>query len=167
VFSESVKPDDMGSSSQIYHNNSNNTVQQVQSEVFLPSTPIFNHDVDKDVHNTHIPTLEVDYDTIKQNGIIDSGRQDEKTECHFLQSLKLCFSWCCGLNDNQKDYTAVYLTKTENEDLNERSESILAHIKQRPLIKWLLNGNLIFILFVEIALFIVFTIPAKYTFLRE
>jgi hypothetical protein len=57
--------------------------------------------------------------------------------------------------------------KTENANMNEGHESMLQHIKERPLIKWILNINLVFLIVIEIVLFIIFSLPVKYTFWRE
>jgi hypothetical protein len=51
--------------------------------------------------------------------------------------------------------------------MNEGHDFMLQHSKERPIIKWILNGNLIFLILIEITLFVVFSLPVKYTFWRE
>jgi hypothetical protein len=149
------------------NNNSNIIVEESTPEVFLPTTSIvkddkllLNQDINEDnPQNTCIYTK----DSMSLTLNTSKPRQHEKVGCNFFQLLKFCLSWFCGLNDDDddknNDYSEIHPTRTV-----ENSNTIL---KQRPIIKWLLNGNLIFILFVEIIIFIVFSIPAKYTFLRD
>jgi hypothetical protein len=143
---------------------SNNIVEEPTPKVCLSSASILNC------------TTEVDVDNIKQNDAAHSlhimsnnsnVRQGEPVRCNFLNLLKLCWLWVCGLNNENDDCSELEPATNENGDLIENRKTMLTYIKERSLIKWLLNGNLIFILLVEIILFIVFSIPAKYTFLRE
>jgi len=177
------------SSSQIHYTKSNSIVEELTPKVFLPTTEsivkpdklLINQNIDEDnSQNTRIYTTEVDFDNMKQKTILRSIsttsknsklRQHEKVRCNFIQLLKLCCSWFCGLDDNNNDDDYSELNPTtaivENNNLIEKHESILKNTKHRPIIEWFLNGNLVFILLVEITIFIVFSIPAKYTFLRE
>ena len=98
----------------------------------------------------------------------------EPQGCDILILLKSCWSWFCGLDDNDDvhnelaDVDGVHSNqRTVNQDLNEGHESLLQHSQERPLIKWILNINLVFLFLVEIFLFIVFSLPVKYTFWRS
>ena len=138
VFSQSVKFHDMTSLSQIH---SSNIVEEL-----TPKEP------EED-------TREID---VQQESTM--VRRYEQTHCNLL---KICGLWFCGLNNENDDYSDLHPAINGNGDMINKEKPILTHIKERPWIKWLLNGNLIFILLVEITLFIIFSIPAKYTFFRE
>lgn len=156
-----------------------------------PGTLLISRDGDEDVSSVRISTTRTSTTDIEYTDAnkMPSGRlnsipknsnnQEHKdTGCDLLVMLKSCWSWFCGLDDsNDNDEHDESLTtnksyqnfqrKTVNNDVNEGNASMLQHMKERPLIKWILNGNLVFLILVEIALFVVFSIPAKYTFLRD
>ncbi len=200
-FSQSFKYNDVTPSSPINYNSLNTAVEQLQPEIFLPpSSPlgpgallISRHGED-DVNGVGISiaqstTTEIEYRNMKEKPLIysktsipnDSNINEEniKNGCDILILLKSCWSWFCGLDDNQNvvddidDPSGVNISyhhlqrKTENNDMNEGHDFMLQHSKERPIIKWILNGNLIFLILIEITLFVVFSLPVKYTFWRE
>jgi hypothetical protein len=138
VFSPSVKLHDMTSLSQIH---SNDMVEELTLKVPEEDTK----EIDVQQKSTMI-------------------RRHEQTHCNLL---KVCWLWFCGLNNENDDYSDHHPAINENGEMINKEKPILTHTKERPWIKWLLNGNLILILLVEITLFIIFSIPAKYTFFRE
>ena len=105
---------------------------------------------------------------------LDSER-NEKSDCDTFTLLKTCWSWFCGLDgDTEADNAATNgdsyhsLQKNHgNTAVPEEDDFMLQHSKIRPWIKWLLNGNLVVVIVIEIVLFIVFSLPVKYTFWRE
>lgn len=158
-----------------------------------PGVLLTSRDGDDDVNSIRISTArtsttEIEYRNIREKPRIyskttipnDSNTNQENTQngCDLLLLLKTCWSWFCGLDDNH-DTTDQDTTsntnlsyhrlqkKQEIDDINEGHDFMLQHIKERPYIKWILNGNLIFLIFVEITLFVVFSLPIKYTFWRE
>jgi hypothetical protein len=179
----------------------NNVVEQLQPEIFLPpssplgpGTLLISRDGEDDVNSVRISTArtsttEIEYRNMKEKPRIyskssipnDSNINEEniKNGCDILILLKSCWSWFCGLDDNQNvvddidDPSGVNISyhhlqrKTENNDMNEGHDFMLQHSKERPIIKWILNGNLIFLILIEITLFVVFSLPVKYTFWRE
>ncbi len=196
-FSQSFKYNDVAPSSSINYNSMNNAVEQLQPEIFLPpsspfgpGTLLISRDGEDDVNSVRISTArtsttEVEYRNIKEKPPIYSkttipndsniNQEDGKSGCDILILLKLCWSWFCGLDDNQviddpSNENISYQSlqrKIENGDMNEGQDFMLQHSRERPLIKWILNGNLIFLIVIEITLFVVFSLPVKYTFWRE
>ena len=103
--------------------------------------------------------------------------KNQNLGCDIFVLLKLCWSWFCGLDDshvvNDDEDSSVSTVsyqspqrKTESGHMN-RSAFILKDVKERPIINWILNGNLVILILVEIALFVVFSLPVKYTFWRD
>jgi len=196
-FSQSFKYNDVAPSSSINYNSMNNAVEQLQPEIFLPpsspfgpGTLLISRDGEDDVNSVRISTTrtsttEVEYRNTKEKPPIYSkttipndsniNQEDGKSGCDILILLKSCWSWFCGLDDNQviddpSNENISYQSlqrKTENGDMNEGQDFMLQHSRERPLIKWILNGNLIFLIVIEITLFVVFSLPVKYTFWRE
>jgi hypothetical protein len=159
---------------------------------FGPGTLLISRDGDDDVSSVRISTTartstsEVEYShmtrspPIQSQSSIPNGyetRQTAKRGCDMLVLLRTCWSWFCGLDDtteNEESATtetdAAYHRLQRNLDSTvvvEEDDSMLQHSKERPLIKWILNGNLVFLILLEIALFVVFSLPVKYTFGRE
>jgi hypothetical protein len=182
------------------YNSTNNTVEQLQPEIFLPpsspfgpGTLLISRDGEDDVNSVRITTArtsttEIEYHTGKEKPLIYSNmtipndssisQENVKNGCDIFILLKTCWSWFCGLDDNQlvdehedpSNVDASYhrlQRKKENDDMNEANAFMLQHNKERPLIKWILNANLIFLICVEITLFVVFSLPVKYTFWRD
>ncbi len=144
------------------------------SSISTPGKLLINQDTDED--NSHIGATELSSDDMKQNSIASSSyttannsktQQHEKAHCNLFKLLALCCSWFCGLDPDKDDHSEYHPTTIENGTGNEKQPPTTIQIKERRRIKWLLNTNLVVIILVEIALFTVFTIPAKYTFLRE
>lgn len=172
-------------------------MDELKPEIFLPSSSSFgpgtlliSRDGDDDVNSVRICTTartsisEVEYShmtrspPIQSQSSIPNGyetRQTEKRGCGTLVLLRTCWSWFCGLDDTTEneettETDAAYHRLQRNLDnsiVHEEDDSMLQHSKERPLIKWILNGNLVFLILLEIALFIVFSLPVKYTFARE
>ena len=103
------------------------------------------------------------------------GERNAKSGCDTLTLLKTCWSWFCGLDGDPEEDSA-----TANEDayhslqknhgkaaVPEEDDFMLQHSQIRPWIKWVLNCNLGVVIIIEIVLFIVFSLPVKYTFWRE
>jgi len=179
----------------------NNAVEQLQPEIFLPpssplgpGTLLISRDGEDDVNSVRIntartSTTDTEYRNMTEKPRIYSktsipndsniNQKNVKTGCDILILLKSCWSWFCGLDDNQNvvddidDPSGIDISyhrlqrKKELSDMNEGHDFMLQHIKERPIIKWILNGNLIFLIFIEITLFVVFSLPVKYTFWRE
>jgi hypothetical protein len=155
-------------------------------------TLLISRDGEDDINSIRISTArtsttEIEYRNMKEKAPIYSktsipndsniNQENVKTGCDILILLKTCWSWFCGLddghvvedNDDPSDGNISYhrlQRKIENNDMNEGQDFMLQHIKERPIIKWILNGNLIFLILVEITLFVVFSLPVKYTFWR-
>ncbi len=175
----------------------NNAVEQLQPEIFLPSssplgpgTLLISRDGEDDVNSIRINTARTSTTEIEYRNMNDKPRINSKTTipndsnihqenvtsgCDILILLKSCWSWFCGMDNNQliDDTSGDNITyhqlqqRRENNDMNEGQDFMLQHIKERPLIKWILNGNLIFLILVEITLFVIFSLPVKYTFWRD
>jgi len=200
ILSQPFKYNDVAPSSSInYTSNMNNTVEQLQPEIFLPpssplgpGTLLISRDGEDDVNSIRISTprsstTELEYRNVKEKHHIytkttipnDSNINQEnvKDGCNILLLLKSCWSWFCGLDDNQiddhDDPSGVNISyhrlqrKIEHSDMHEGHDFMLQHSKERPIIKWILNGNLIFLILIEITLFVVFSLPVKYTFWRD
>ncbi|CAF0937199.1 unnamed protein product [Didymodactylos carnosus] len=96
------------------------------------------------------------------------NRRDDS--CMAFKYLKQFGSWFCGLEEEKQ--TAIVNEEKEN-SLNEQNqteqptETRLIMLKQRSHIKWILNINLLILILIEILLFVLFSLPAKYTFLRN
>ena len=193
-FSPSFKYNDVAPAPSANYNSMNNAVEQLQPEIFLPpssplgpGTLLISRDGDDDINSIRISTArtsttEVEYQNNKRKPRIysktaipnDSNPNQEglKSGCDILILLRTCWSWFCGLDDqeDQTDQNNSYQRlqqRTENRDANEGHDFMVQHSKERPIIKWILNGNLIFLILVEISLFVVFSLPVKYTFWRE
>jgi hypothetical protein len=193
-FSQSFKYNDVAPSSSINYNSMNNTVEQLQPEIFLPpssslgpGTLLISRDGEDDINSVRISTArtsttEIEYQSTKDKPRIYSkttipndsniNQTEMKNGCDILIILRSCWSWFCGLDDNddQTDQNISYQRlqrKIENGDMNEGHDFMLQHMKERPIIKWILNGNLIILILIEISLFVIFSLPVKYTFWRE
>jgi hypothetical protein len=159
---------------------------------FGPGTLLISRDGEDDVNSIRINTArtsatEIEYNATpkaphiysKLSSPKNSNTQENKNEgCDFLVLLKLCWSWFCGLDDSsvvddhndpsEDNVTHQHLRRrVECENMNEGQDFMLQHNKERPIIKWILNGNLIFLIVIEISLFVVFSLPVKYTFWRD
>ncbi|CAF2356932.1 unnamed protein product [Rotaria sp. Silwood2] len=157
-----------------------------------PGTLLITRDGEDDVNSVRInttrtSTTELEYSDTMNKSLVQSkskisngsnSQKAKKNGCDILVLLKSCWSWFCGLDgsddvDNQDELTVANVSyhclqqKIANDGINEGNDSMLQHIKEQPIIKWILNGNLVFIILVEITLFTVFSLPAKYTFLRN
>lgn len=84
----------------------------------------------------------------------NNNTQNRENSCGYFRFLKICGSWFCGFN--QQEFQTLETDQQQTFD-----------IQQKSWIKWLLNGNLVIILLVEIILFIIFSIPIRHTFLNE
>lgn len=78
-----------------------------------------------------------------------------------------CWSWFCGLNGDQEESSTTNGHAVGSDDPLEQRESPLTSTKERPGIRRFLNANLIVIFVFEITLFVVFSLPARYTFLKD
>lgn len=157
-----------------------------KSSSFGNGTLLISRDGDDDISSIRVSTTartsttDMEFELIKKssNGHTVSTNPDEldfpqetSTGCGIWRILKSCWSWFCGLdntesengNRNDVSYQAVQRTIEDND----ARDFILQHKTERPLIKRVLNGNLILIVLVEISLFVIFSIPAKYTFARQ
>jgi len=157
-----------------------------------PGTLLISRDGEDDVNSIRIntartSTTEVEYYNPEKKSSIHSklsipndsiNRENENKGCDILVLLKSCWSWFCGLDDgtvvnDNNDPSEVHSSyhrlqrKLENDVINEANESMLQHSQERPLIKWVLNGNLIFLILLEIVLFVLFSLPVQYTFWRD
>lgn len=157
-----------------------------------PGTLLISRDGEDDVNTVRIHTArtsvsDIEYQNVKRKPPIQSKlsipngsshQEKPKQGCDILILLKACWSWFCGLDDSRADddhdntdnintsYHCLQRKAADNEQ-NEARNSMLQHLQERPMIKWILNGNLAFLIFIEIALFIIFSLPVKYTFWRE
>ena len=93
------------------------------------------------------------------NDVIFSNEQSQQSEnnnrefrCQYFRLFHICWSWFCGLN-----YQEFQTLETDQQTPD---------VQQKTWIKWLLHGNLILILIVEIILFVIFSIPIQNTFLK-
>ncbi|CAF4636275.1 unnamed protein product [Rotaria socialis] len=192
ILSRSLHCNEVASSSPINHAVVHTAAEHTQPEIFLPpssplgpGTLLMSRDGDDDVTSVHIntartSTTEIEFKNIKtfsnhSVSIPDNSNDPNngKTGCDMLVLLKSCWSWFCGLDDtsataDQDELSAINTSyhclqrKPENSDTNEARASMLQHMEERPIIKWILNGNLVFVILVEIALFVVFSLPANY-----
>jgi len=194
AVSETVKYNSLSPSSHAMTlNNSQRTVDELNPEIFLPSTSSFGpgtllmtHDGEDDCNSVRISSTartslsEVEFYQTKRNPPINShlsvphDRQNDVREsigCRFFTLLKSCWSWFCGLDDTEEvnglSADVVYHRLQRNHEQKEAQDSMLQHIKESSWIKWVLNTNLVFIILVEITLFILFSLPVKYTFWRD
>ncbi len=167
---------DLSRSAEIYYNPSNTLADEdlipgIVLSTRKPDELLINQETeDLPSPNPHIYTTDVSYDKMTERTILHSisSRSNPSTlRCNFFQFINLCCSWFCGLDGRNQDISEPAQSITANSNLSENQESISRHTQQRPWIEWFLNGNLVFILLVEITLFIVFSIPAQYTFLKE
>lgn len=179
-----------------YHNTTN-TVEQLQPEIFLPpssslgsGTLLISRDGEEDINSVRISTArtstsEVEYRNSGEKARIyskttiphdsNAHQEDVKNGCDIFILLRTCWSWFCGLDDhetaeNPLDNNTSYhqlQRKIENGDTHEGQDFMLQHSNEPPLIKWILNTNLVFLIVIEISLFIIFSLPIKYTFWRE
>ncbi|CAF3856619.1 unnamed protein product [Rotaria magnacalcarata] len=191
ISSRSLHCNEVASSAPMNHALVNTVVEQTPSEIFLPpssplgpGTLLRSHDGDDDIcsvriSTAHTSTTELEFKNIKtfsncSPSIPNNSNKpnNENTGCDMLVLLKSCWSWFCGLDDtsatdDQDELSAVNTTyhclqrKPENSDTNEARASMLQHMKERPIIKWILNGNLVFVILIEITLFVVFSLPAN------
>ena len=76
--------------------------------------------------------------------------------------VRACWTWFCGLDDGHDNQQGI-ADKAPHED----ADLMAHHREERPLIKWILNVNLIIILLLEISLMVLFSLPVKYTFWRN
>jgi hypothetical protein len=193
-FSPSFKYNDVAPTPSMNYNSMNNAVEQLQPEIFLPpssplgpGTLLISRDGEDDINSIRIntartSTTEIEYQNTKSKPRINSktaipndsnlNQEGLKSGCDILILLRTCWSWFCGLDDqeDQIDQDSSYQPlqqRNENGDTNEGHEFMLQHSKERPIIKWILNANLIFLILIEISLFVVFSLPVKYTFWRE
>ena len=174
-----------------------NTVEQLQPEIFLPpssslssGTLLISRDGEEDISSVRIntartSTTEIEYQNPGEKPRIYSKttipndstphQEDAKNGCDILLLLRTCWSWFCGLDDNElaenpSDNNISYhqlQRRLENGETNEGHDFMLQHSKEHPWIKWTLNTILIFLILIEISLFIVFSLPVQYTFWRE
>ncbi|CAF1087683.1 unnamed protein product [Adineta ricciae] len=187
--SHSFKDNEINPSNAAHYNKISNGIEQLQPEIFLPKsspfgpgTLLISRDGEDDVNSIRVNTTQTsltdgEYRNTNIKPPIHSETFSEVKElrgCDILVLLKSCWSWFCGLDDNDgvhnelADADGIHSNRrTLNQDLNEGRESLLQHSQERPLIKWILNINLVFLFLVEIFLFIVFSLPVKYTFWRS
>lgn len=196
-FRQSLKYNDLVPPTAMKYNTSTNTVEQLQPEIFLPpssslssGTLLISRDGEDDINSIRISTArtstsEIEYRNNHEKPRISSKttipndsstlQDDVKTGCDIFILLRTCWSWFCGLDDQQSEeslpgdnisYHQLQRRK-ENGDVNDAQDFMLQHIKERPLIKWILNINLIILILIEISLFLVFSLPVQYTFWRE
>lgn len=170
----------------------NSPNEQLQNEIFLPAssplssgTLLTTRNGEDDVNSIKIhvaPTItsenpydhnEIKADFFSKQTTIpnDSNLPQEKYKngCDLFVLLKSCWSWFCGLEDETQvdDTHSLSPHHQRKADLNEGHDFMLQHITERPIIKWILNGNLVILIVIEIVLFVVFSLPVKYTFWRE
>lgn len=167
------------------------TVDQLNAEIFLPSTSSFgpgtlliSRDGEEDCSSVRIsPTArtsltEIEFCQTKKNPPIHSRssfpfdhEEKKNVGCQFFSLLKSCWSWFCGLDDNSENDPATtdvsYHRLKRQHEQKEAHDFMVQHLQESSWIKWVLNGNLVFIILVEIFLFLLFSIPVKYTFWRE
>ncbi|CAF4618992.1 unnamed protein product [Rotaria sp. Silwood1] len=193
IVSRSLPCNEIPSTFPINHTTSNNAVEQLQPEIFLPSssslgpgTLLISRDGEDDVSSVRIntartSTTDIEYNSINKKLSIDSksnipngsnDQENEKNGCDILVLLKSCWSWFCGLDDsddidNRDELTEVNVSyrclqkKLETSDMNQGHDSVLQQITERPIIKWILNSNLVLVILVEITLFTVFSLPVN------
>jgi len=154
----------------------NQPFERPQPDVFLPpssaltsGTLLTTRNGEDDINSIKIHVARTSTTTAIRN---DSNPTQENLTngCDLFVLLKSCWSWFCGLEDETQidDSNSTYHRLQRKPDVNnEGHDFILQHSKERPIIKWILNGNLIFLILVEITLFVVFSLPVKYTFWRE
>ena len=154
----------------------NQPFERPQPDVFLPpssaltsGTLLTTRNGEDDINSIKIHVARTSTTTAILN---DSNPTQENLTngCDLFVLLKSCWSWFCGLEDETQidDSNSTYHRLQRKPDVNnEGHDFILQHSKERPIIKWILNGNLIFLILVEITLFVVFSLPVKYTFWRE
>ena len=154
----------------------NQPIEHPQPDVFLPpssaltsGTLLTTRNGEDDINSIKIHVARTSTTTAILN---DSNPTQENLTngCDLFVLLKSCWSWFCGLEDETQidDSNSTYHRLQRKPDVNnEGHDFILQHSKERPIIKWILNGNLIFLILVEITLFVVFSLPVKYTFWRE
>ena len=194
AFSRSFQGNNVSSSSPLNYRKVHNGVEQLQPEIFLPKpsplgpgTLLISRDGEDDVSSIRINTARTSLDdeeyrgaekkaSIHSRATIPSDfsvRAEENNGCDMLALLKTCWSWFCGLDDDRQELADVDgaahsgLRRTTNSQTNEGHDFMLQHQQERPLIKWILNVNLVFLILVEITLFVVFSLPVKYTFWRD
>ena len=93
----------------------------------------------------------------------DAGRA---TRC--CRRLQFCWSWFCGLSNDQEESSVGNGLSSDGDDCHEQRQSpLMAPVKERAGIRYFLNANLIVIFLIEISLFVVFSLPASYTFLKK
>lgn len=179
------------------YNTSTNTVEQLHPEIFLPpssslssGTLLISRDGEDDISSVRISTArtstsEIEYRNGHEKPRIyskttipndsNTPHEDVKNGCDIFILLRTCWSWFCGLDDQQSEETLAgdnisyhqLQRRTENGDANDGQDFMLQHSKERPLIKWILNANLIVLFLIEISLFLIFSLPVQYTFWRE
>ncbi|CAM2721410.1 unnamed protein product [Rotaria socialis] len=93
---------------------------------------------------------------------LSNDAQLQKPRRGYANLLKVCCSWFCGLNDDGTELQTATV-----DDSTEQHQLAFQTTRHSSMIKWLLNGNLIFLLLVQLTLFIVLSIPIKYTFLKS
>ena len=154
----------------------NQPFEHPQPDVFLPpssaltsGTLLTTRNGEDDINSIKIHVARTSTTTAILN---DSNPTQENLTngCDLFVLLKSCWSWFCGLEDETQidDSNSTYHRLQRKPDVNnEGHDFMLQHSKERPIIKWILNGNLIFLILVEITLFVVFSLPVKYTFWRE
>ena len=142
------------------------------SSFFGPGLLLISRDGEDDIHSIRVKTtstnsIEADCNNLQSSRSIhssssiptDFNNQDNKPKvCDFCLLLKSCWSWFCGLDDNtvidDKDDTSVgngyycgIQRKKGNDSINTRNESLPEDVKEKPIIKWILNGNLLILIF--------------------
>lgn len=93
---------------------------------------------------------------------VDTNNQ-QKFRTVRVNLLKSCCAWLWGLDD---DTTELYQKPNDNDDSNEYEQYSSTQTKRQSITKWLLNSNLVLLLLIQLTLFIVLSIPIKYTFLK-
>ncbi|CAF1188893.1 unnamed protein product [Adineta ricciae] len=122
------------------------------------STPEHVQMLDAVNHETPIVSQPIDV----TNTLPETHRVEKPDGCNVFVLVKACWSWFCGLDDDHDNHQGM-VDKAPHEDV----DLMAHHREERPLIKWILNINLIIILLLEISLMVLFSLPVKYTFWRN
>ncbi|CAM4815933.1 unnamed protein product [Rotaria magnacalcarata] len=126
---------------------------------------LLNHDANENCDKAEVNFIGTQHNLCESSSLkLSNNAQLQKPRRGCANLLKVCYSWICGLND---DGTELQTTTIENSGSTEQHQLALPTTRQSSMIKWLLNGNLILLLLVQLTLFIVLSIPIKYTFLKS
>lgn len=195
-FSQPFKYNDVAPSSPINYNSTVEQLQPEiflpPLSPFGPGTLLISRDGEDDVSSVRISTArtsttEVEFNNTNKKPPIysklsipnNSNTQGTGTNgCDLFILLKTCWSWFCGLDesnavDDKNDSSDGNVSyprsqrKVENGNMDEGHDFMLQHNKESPIIKWILNTILVFLVLVEITLFVVFSLPVEYTFWRN